>query len=63
MKNNKNIRSLMVLNSLKQPDMAKMLGISLASFNFKLNNRRDFTLTELVKMSKYFNVTIDELVR
>ena len=33
-------------------DMAKALGVTPATFSMKINGKRDFTLTELITMSK-----------
>ena len=37
-------------------DMAKALGISDTTFSFKINGKRDFTLKELIIMSKVLNM-------
>lgn len=42
--------------------MAKLLGMAANSFSFKINEKREFTLSELAAMAKHFGCTIDYLV-
>ncbi|AZO96132.1 helix-turn-helix transcriptional regulator [Halocella sp. SP3-1] len=48
------MKALMVEKNKKQRDMANHLGISLNSFNNKVNGNRDFTETEINKILKLF---------
>lgn len=57
-----NVRAQMVKHQMTNADMAKLLGLSSNSFSFKLNERREFTLTELAKMAVSFHVSIDYLI-
>lgn len=57
-----NVKAQMWKNKLTNSDMAKVLGVSTNTFSFKLNERREFTLSELSKMASYFGVSIDYLI-
>ena len=49
------------LKNVKQSDLAKLLGISLNSYNFKENGKQQFTLEEAKKISDFFNTTIEDI--
>lgn len=57
-----NVRAQMVKHKMTNVDMAKLLGLSSNSFSFKINEKREFTLTELAKMANLFGVSIDYLI-
>lgn len=60
---NYNIAKLMRKKGITQVELANILGISAVSFNHKINGKYDFTQSELIKMSDFFDVSIDELVK
>ncbi len=57
-----NIKAEMYRNEMTNAKMAKKLGISENSFSFKLNEKREFTLTELAAMAVMFQCSIDYLI-
>lgn len=57
-----NIRAEMSRHNLTNANMAKHLHMSENSFSFKLNEKREFTLSELAAIAMMFNVSIDYLV-
>lgn len=50
------LKSLMLLNGFKQEDIAKLLNISLQAFNMKINNKRDFRLSEILKLCEILKI-------
>lgn len=44
-----------------QKDVAKYLGISVNSYRDKEKGRREFTQDEIFKLSKYFELPIDDI--
>lgn len=57
-----NIKAEMSRNKLTNAAMANHLGISENSFSFKLNEKREFTLSELAAMAIIFRKSIDYLI-
>jgi len=57
-----NIKVEMAKRNLTAKQVSKELGVSTNTFSFKLNEKREFTLTELAKLAIYFNKSIDYLV-
>lgn len=57
-----NVKAQMVKHRMTNADMAALLRISENTFSFKLNERREFTLSELAEMALRFGVTIDYLI-
>lgn len=50
MTNTNLLKAKIVENGLTQKKMAELLKISLQSFNYKVNNKREFTVNEIVKI-------------
>lgn len=48
---------------LKQKDVAKMIGIHPQSYHLKESGKRDFTVSEAIRLTKVFNCTLDDLFR
>ena len=44
-----------------QTSLAEFLGISVPTFNYKLNGKSVFTLTEIQKIKERYNLTPEEL--
>lgn len=42
--------------NMSQKDVAKILNITLQSFNAKLNNKQQFTLGEVIKLSEILDI-------
>ncbi len=54
-----NIKAEMARHMKTNADMAAELGISKTSFGLKLNEKREFTLSEARKIAEIFGVTVD----
>lgn len=57
------IRSLRSYKKLTQSEMAKILNISIVSYNKKENGRVPFTLDEIKILSEFFNVPIENFFK
>ena len=57
------IRGLMAERGINQEQIAKVLDISIVTFNQKINKKREFKVGELIALSSYFNISIDEVVK
>lgn len=59
---NYRIKGLMVEKGFRQSEIAKHLKMSSRSFNLKVNGKREFKQTELIKLSTLLNVSLDEML-
>lgn len=57
-----NIRAEMGRHNITIKDLAKSLGLSVNSVSFKLNGKREFTLSEIENIAYIFNCSLDYLV-
>ena len=57
MTNTLKLRALLVENNLTNEDIAKKLGISKQSFSMKINNKREFKVSEINKLSLLLNLS------
>lgn len=57
-----NIRAEMGRNNLTIKKLAKNLGLSTNSISFKLNGKREFTLSEIESIADIFGCSLDYLV-
>lgn len=48
-------------NKKTQSDVAKVLSLSVTGYCLKETGKNDFTQSEMVKIAKLFNCTLDEL--
>lgn len=48
-------------NNLNQSEIAKIIGIHKQSYYLKESGKRDFSETEMKRLAKYYNCTLDEL--
>lgn len=55
------LKALRQLNGLTQEDTAKLLGLSLHTYNNKENNRTKFSLDEAKKIADLFKTTVDDI--
>lgn len=55
------LRALCIEHGFTQQDMAELLGISVSSFNMKLNGKREFTITEIQKIVKWFGLPFEKI--
>lgn len=51
------LKQILVGQCLTQAQAAKKLGLSTQSFNMKLNNKREFTVSEITRMIKLLRIT------
>lgn len=57
MTNTLKLRALLVEKGLTNEEIAKMLGISKQSFSMKINNVREFRISEICKLSNLLKIT------
>lgn len=57
-----NIRAEMGRNNITVGKLAEYLGLSVNSVSFRLNGRREFTLSEVEKLADIFGCSLDYLV-
>ncbi|MHB9945153.1 transcriptional regulator [Clostridium botulinum] len=57
----KKLKAYRYLRGAKQEDIARLIGVSLNTYNFKENGKKSFTLNEAKIISDFFDTTIDEL--
>lgn len=58
-----NVKYLMDDRDVEQGTLAGILGVDQSTLSLKLHGKRKWTVTELVKVSDTFNVSIDALAR
>lgn len=59
----KNLTHLMEINNMSRNDLAKAVGIAPSTVNSWYNRGyENISLKTLLKLSRFFNITIDELV-
>ena len=46
---------------LTQIQMAKLMNITPKTYNFKENNKYEFTISEIIKMSEIFNCKVSDI--
>lgn len=56
-----NIRAEIARHGKTHSDIAKLLGVSLNTFRWKMNGERPFLLDEIYTLAKEFNVSLDYL--
>ena len=52
---------ILTMNGMTQQDLANLLDLSASTLSFKINGKTEFTLNEAKKISKYFNMTIEDI--
>ena len=58
---NNTLKALRAANDITQKDMAKVIGVSVPTYNRKELGVRVFTLEESLKISKFFGKTVEEI--
>lgn len=56
--NRNKLRGLMAERSVKQAELAKVIGIAINTFNSKLLGKNQFTEKEIKIIADYFNVDV-----
>ncbi len=59
---NKKIDLLMTINNIPIPALANIVGISVNTLNNRLNEKSSWRTLEAVKIAKYFNISMGELI-
>lgn len=57
MTNTDALKKVMYQANFTQEKLAAEIGMSLPSFNYKLNNKREFTVSEIQKIKGILNIT------
>lgn len=57
-----NLKYLRLEKGIGQPELAKQIGVSKGIISFWENGLREPTMTSLIKLAKFFDVSIDYLV-
>lgn len=52
------VKAYLVENNIKQKEVADFLGITVTSFNNKLNGRGDFAMRQVRCMCKHFGIDV-----
>ena len=55
------LKGILSMNGMTQQDLANLLDLSASTLSFKINGKTEFTLNEAKKISKYFNMTIEDI--
>lgn len=61
MTNSAKLKGKMVESNLNQTWIAEQLGMTLATFNYKVNNKTEFKASEIKKLSEILHLTNDEV--
>ena len=56
------LKELRIQKNLKQGEIAKILNISQTCYSYYENGRNEPSIDVLIKLSKLFNVSVDELI-
>ena len=56
MTNTNLLKGAIKANGMTQSDVAKSIGISTASMNYKINNRRQFTVSEISQLVELLGI-------
>lgn len=56
MTNTRLLKSYIIKNGLTQKELAKIVGISFACLNAKINNKKDFKSKEIYKICEILNI-------
>ena len=57
-----NLKYLRLEKGIGQPELAKQIGVSKGIISFWENGLREPTMTSLIKLARFFDVSIDYLV-
>ena len=63
MTDTREMKAMLVRKGMTVEKTAKLIGISPQSMSYKLNNKREFTGTEIMKISEVLGLTNDEVFR
>ena len=60
MTNTTELKAMMVRNGYTAEQLAKEIGMTPQSLSYKINNKREFTATEINNVSKALGLTLEE---
>lgn len=60
MTNTAKLKAKIVEKGMVQEELAKALGVTNATFNYKVNNKTEFKASEIKKLSKFLSLTVEE---
>lgn len=55
------LKAVILEKGMVQEDIAQQLGMTLATFNYKVNNKREFKASEIKMLSELLALTADEV--
>lgn len=61
MTNTAKLKAKIVEKGMVQEEIALALGMTIATFNYKVNNKREFKASEIKKLSKHLSLTAEEV--
>lgn len=56
MTNSLKLKSLLLLQGVKLKDLANLLGVSIQTISMKINNKRPFKLSEILKVCEFLHI-------
>lgn len=61
MTNSLKLRAAILEKGFTQEQLAEQLGMTIATFNYKVNNKREFKASEIKKLAEFLCLTTDEV--
>lgn len=61
MTNSLKLRAAILERGFTQEQLAEQLGMTIATFNYKVNNKREFKASEIKKLAEFLCLTTDEV--
>lgn len=55
------LKALRVENNISQYEIAKFLGITQSTYSWKENGKAEFTISEIEKLKKFFNLPYESI--
>lgn len=61
MTNTLKLKAVILEKGFTQEQIAEMLGMTIATFNYKVNNKREFKASEIKRLSEHLSLTAEEV--
>lgn len=61
MTNTLKLKAVILERGFTQEQIAALLGMTIATFNYKVNNKSEFKASEIKKLSEILNLTAEEV--
>lgn len=61
MTNTAKLKAKIVEKGMVQEEIAQALGMTIATFNYKVNNKREFKASEIKRLSERLSLTAEEV--